>query len=574
MKLLRSWGNRQADDDLTVRLEILNHIRQILADGQPRMSRQITVGLANRGVVVDKSLVNSVLHREGRTHFYYDNASHMHWMDIESNAQADAGEPIVDASRPKLIDTDVDNRHEAANEKPQVRQLPQQYDLEQHIINALQELRSATVAELVDALAVQGIRSTGLTIYEHLKILRGKKVVIEPHEHPDSTTRQPIFIYELAAKPAAEEHENVELQLPHLESDLSECIMRILENSEMITSRDLVDELARIYDHRIDPTQINQALRGLHKAGFLARPEPHASSTPQHPVLMFRLKKMDGQDPRTKEKPAVTPDQIRETILEFLGQRETATIGELQGALTRRLGVAVHHRDIYEQLQTLRQQHILAEPEEPPAHTTLAPVYVYHLRKRDQNHEPHATSTQTNVQPSLQELPGEKETGHESSPHDELEMGEYLQPQLLQKADGQPISNRHSSLGAQSDSEDNLHAITIDCGIHYVFSSAEIDDHSFFAIKNEGNVANIIINSNHPIYARVMDLIEPSSNGKSVTPQGQKPFDAGETMKLLLIAWAEFEENQPSRRVRERTEDARSGWGRRLKDVLRRNGNQ
>ncbi len=55
-----------------LRKDILRRAREILKDGQPRTAKQVAAMLVEHGIVVHKSLVNSVLSIEGRDTYYYD----------------------------------------------------------------------------------------------------------------------------------------------------------------------------------------------------------------------------------------------------------------------------------------------------------------------------------------------------------------------------------------------------------------------------------------------------------------------------------------------------------------------
>jgi hypothetical protein len=66
------------------RQAVLDLTRAVLRDGQPRTSREIAAELVKRGLAgVDKSLVNSVLSREGRGQFSYDRTAYTYSLSGE-----------------------------------------------------------------------------------------------------------------------------------------------------------------------------------------------------------------------------------------------------------------------------------------------------------------------------------------------------------------------------------------------------------------------------------------------------------------------------------------------------------
>ena len=74
------------------RTVILGSICAVLRDGQPRQSREIVAELAKRGLAgIDKSVVNSVLSREGRGVVVYDRAAYTYTLAPDAPAPPDPG---------------------------------------------------------------------------------------------------------------------------------------------------------------------------------------------------------------------------------------------------------------------------------------------------------------------------------------------------------------------------------------------------------------------------------------------------------------------------------------------------
>ncbi len=74
------------------RSRVLEGAMKLLADGVPRRAKDIASALSQSGAWVDKSLVNSVLSKEGKEQFSYDRAAFTYRLAVSSEAAADASE--------------------------------------------------------------------------------------------------------------------------------------------------------------------------------------------------------------------------------------------------------------------------------------------------------------------------------------------------------------------------------------------------------------------------------------------------------------------------------------------------
>lgn len=74
------------------RSRVLEGATKLLADGVPRRAKDIASALSKSGAWVDKSLVNSVLSKEGKEQFSYDRITFSYRLIGSSEAAADASE--------------------------------------------------------------------------------------------------------------------------------------------------------------------------------------------------------------------------------------------------------------------------------------------------------------------------------------------------------------------------------------------------------------------------------------------------------------------------------------------------
>lgn len=115
-------------------------------------------------------------------------------------------------------------------------------------------------------------------------------------------------------------------------------------------------------------------------------------------------------------------------------------------------------------------------------------------------------------------------------------------------------------------------AITaVDNSIKYIFVEAEIDSQAFFSVQPKGGAIMLTINRNHAAYERLVDVLEKEVSSKDDEDSLRERLNnALDGLKLLLMAWARYEDEQMSPQARERAKDARQDWGRMAKRFLQK----
>lgn len=81
---------------------VLRAARSLLGDMLPRTARQIAAELGQRGVIVDKSLVSSVLSLEGRKEFEYDRATYLYCIVSAAKFEARIAPALSEGSASKI----------------------------------------------------------------------------------------------------------------------------------------------------------------------------------------------------------------------------------------------------------------------------------------------------------------------------------------------------------------------------------------------------------------------------------------------------------------------------------------
>lgn len=194
---------------------------------------------------------------------------------------------------------------------------------------------------------------------------------------------------------------------------------------------------------------------------------------------------------------------------------------------------------------------------------------IKNMRKnvQNQNRGQRRTNQQRYAQPNAPEKimtertqSRKQETGKVGmSDHDEKLPLEQREEALVQAL---KISHVHEA--------DSLAAYTISNGLKYIFADGDLDQPAFFSVRKEGGVLSVILNSNHPVYDKLVGILEediPENISKEkLTERLEKSLDG---IKRLLSAWARYEDEQIDEISQDRIRQSRSDWGTIARHFLR-----
>jgi hypothetical protein len=116
--------------------------------------------------------------------------------------------------------------------------------------------------------------------------------------------------------------------------------------------------------------------------------------------------------------------------------------------------------------------------------------------------------------------------------------------------------------GLNSDDANDLASATVESRLKYVFAEANLDSPAFFSVQPSGGTLILTLNTLHPAYPRLVDVLERNHSDQTPAMLKERLDNALGGLKLLLMAWARYEDIQDSALLRERTQDARIDWGR------------
>ena len=146
------------------------------------------------------------------------------------------------------------------------------------------------------------------------------------------------------------------------------------------------------------------------------------------------------------------------------------------------------------------------------------------------------------------------------------------------QSDGQellPVEQRREAIhdtlidqGVSEQKADELTGQTLDNGLKYLFATADLETSAFFSVKPKGGALIITLNTRHPAYDNLVDILEENVEGVDATELRERLIKALGGLKLLLTAWARYEDELPDGSRRTAAQDTRSDWGRIARQFL------
>jgi len=113
-----------------------------------------------------------------------------------------------------------------------------------------------------------------------------------------------------------------------------------------------------------------------------------------------------------------------------------------------------------------------------------------------------------------------------------------------------------------------LAASIVDDGLKYTFVEADLDTPAFFSVKPRGGAIIVTLNTRHPAYENLVEILEEDVDGVDAETLRARLTNSLSGLKLLLMAWARYEDEQPDGRRRQAAEDSRADWGRIARQFL------
>ena len=106
----------------------------------------------------------------------------------------------------------------------------------------------------------------------------------------------------------------------------------------------------------------------------------------------------------------------------------------------------------------------------------------------------------------------------------------------------------------------------------FQFVTASLQTRAFFTVSPIGGKIIIKINTTHPAYDQFVEILSgPISSDTDKAELIKRLRKAKDGLKLLLMAWARFEDEQPDGKLKDNVQDARVDWGRMAAEFMREN---
>ena len=114
-----------------------------------------------------------------------------------------------------------------------------------------------------------------------------------------------------------------------------------------------------------------------------------------------------------------------------------------------------------------------------------------------------------------------------------------------------------------------LAAHTVSDGIKFVFNESGLETAAFFSVRPRGGALIVTLNTAHPAFTHLITLLDtPDPEGLPREDLVTRLNSAWTGLKLLLEAWARYEDEQPEGPRRSQAQDTRNDWGRVARQFL------
>jgi len=153
------------------------------------------------------------------------------------------------------------------------------------------------------------------------------------------------------------------------------------------------------------------------------------------------------------------------------------------------------------------------------------------------------------------------EEGH----HGESDKQEQQQPPEERKAN---ITEELIDQGVTKKQAEELAATTVGRGLKYTFVEASLSGSAFFDVKSRGGAVLISLNTNHPAYGHLVEILEEDVEDVDLDTLKSRLIRARAGLRLLIMAWARYEDEQPDGKRRNDASDTRFDWGRLAREFL------
>jgi hypothetical protein len=154
-----------------------------------------------------------------------------------------------------------------------------------------------------------------------------------------------------------------------------------------------------------------------------------------------------------------------------------------------------------------------------------------------------------------------QEEGHEGESDEEEDLSEEERKEEVKEG--------LEDSGLSEDTAEGLAAHVVESNLKYTFSETALPTSApIFSVKRKGGVIIINLNTKHPGYDSLISALNEEED-ESEEDLRDRLRRARVSLRLLLIAWARYEDEQQGEK-RERVQDTRNDWGRIARQFMRK----
>ncbi|WP_422124324.1 ATP-binding protein [Planococcus sp. X10-3] len=121
--------------------------------------------------------------------------------------------------------------------------------------------------------------------------------------------------------------------------------------------------------------------------------------------------------------------------------------------------------------------------------------------------------------------------------------------------------------GVDENEAEVLAVRSVSNNLKYTFAKTPFESDAFFSVRSKGGGINIVLNTRHDAYTHLVEVLETDYESLDIEELKGRLQEAGYGLKLLLMAWARYEDELPTP-SKSNAEDARKDWGRIAKKFL------
>lgn len=184
---------------------------------------------------------------------------------------------------------------------------------------------------------------------------------------------------------------------------------------------------------------------------------------------------------------------------------------------------------------------------------------------KNQNHGSRSTVTSAKnekVEKQATEITNQrKEQGYIGrSDADEVKSPEQRKEEITETLIASGVDNKSAQIVAE-------HSVTHN--LKYNFIENAFEGSAFFTVRTKGGAINVILNKSHPAFENLLEVLDEDCEDNSISKLKERLEKASLGIKLLLAAWARYEDETPDGPRRDQVQGVREDWGKYAKQFLR-----